>query len=41
MTLFTSNNPQRLTISPSLFDTSARNDVQESAFKKTTISSEC
>lgn len=36
MTFFHSSNslPQRLTISPSLFDTSARNDVQESAFKK-------
>jgi hypothetical protein len=36
MTLFhlSNNLPQRLTISPSLFDTSARNDVQESAFKK-------
>lgn len=36
MTFFHSSNnlPQRLTISPSLFDVSARNDVQESAFKK-------
>jgi hypothetical protein len=36
MTFFHSSNnlPQTLTISPSLFDTSARNDVQESAFKK-------
>lgn len=36
VTLFQSSNdlPQRFTISPSLFDASSRNDVQESAFKK-------
>jgi hypothetical protein len=36
MNLFHSSNnlPQKLSISPSLFDGAARNDVQESAFKK-------